>query len=118
MNLKMQLNLVLDRGKSGQVLEEGINEAGSMSSWINKAYTNHDIEMIPIYLNIFGFQRTGDLNWAAGDSQARGFLIGATAGRTTLAGEGLQHQDGHSHLLASTIPNCISYDPTFHYELA
>ncbi len=108
--------------KKGQVLQEGINEAGSMSSWIaaGTAYSNHDIEMIPIYLfySMFGFQRTGDLNWAAGDSQARGFLIGATAGRTTLAGEGLQHQDGHSHLLASTIPNCISYDPTFAYELA
>jgi len=108
--------------KSGQVLEEGINEAGSMSSWIaaGTSYTNHDVEMIPIYLfySMFGFQRTGDLAWAAGDSQARGFLIGATAGRTTLAGEGLQHQDGHSHLIASTIPNCVSYDPTFNYELA
>ncbi len=108
--------------KKGQVLEEGINEAGSMSSWIaaGTAYSNHDIEMIPIYLfySMFGFQRTGDFNWAAGDSQARGFLIGATAGRTTLAGEGLQHQDGHSHMLASTIPNCKSYDPTFAYELA
>ncbi|MDC0855431.1 pyruvate dehydrogenase (acetyl-transferring), homodimeric type [Candidatus Pelagibacter sp.] len=108
--------------KSGQVLEEGINEAGAMSSWIAAAtaYTNHDIEMIPIYIfySMFGFQRIGDLAWAAGDSQARGFLIGATAGRTTLAGEGLQHQDGHSHLIASTIPNCVSYDPTFHYELA
>ena len=108
--------------KSGQVLEEGINEAGAMSSWIaaGTAYTNHDIEMIPIYIfySMFGFQRVGDLAWAAGDSQARGFLIGATAGRTTLAGEGLQHQDGHSHLIASTIPNCVSYDPTFHYELA
>jgi pyruvate dehydrogenase E1 component len=108
--------------KSGQVLEEGINEAGAMSSWIAAAtaYTNHDIEMIPIYIfySMFGFQRVGDLAWAAGDSQARGFLIGATAGRTTLAGEGLQHQDGHSHLIASTIPNCVSYDPTFHYELA
>jgi pyruvate dehydrogenase E1 component len=108
--------------KSGQVLEEGINEAGAMSSWIaaGTSYTNHDIEMIPIYLfySMFGFQRIGDLAWAGADSQSRGFLIGATAGRTTLAGEGLQHQDGHSHLLASTIPNCISYDPTFHYELA
>ncbi|MDA9597579.1 pyruvate dehydrogenase (acetyl-transferring), homodimeric type [Candidatus Pelagibacter sp.] len=108
--------------KSGQVLEEGINEAGAMSSWIAAAtaYTNHDIEMIPIYIfySMFGFQRIGDLAWAAGDSQTRGFLIGATAGRTTLAGEGLQHQDGHSHLIASTIPNCVSYDPTFHYELA
>ena len=108
--------------KGGQVLEEGITEAGSMSSWIaaGTSYTNHDIEMIPIYLfySMFGFQRIGDLAWAAGDSQTRGFLIGATAGRTTLAGEGLQHQDGHSHLLSSTIPNCVSYDPTFHYELA
>ena len=108
--------------KSGQVLEEGINESGAMSSWIaaGTAYTNHDIEMIPLYIfySMFGFQRIGDLAWAAGDSQARGFLIGATAGRTTLAGEGLQHQDGHSHLLASNIPNCISYDPTFAYEMA
>ncbi len=108
--------------KSGQVLEEGINESGAMSSWIaaGTAYTNHDIEMIPIYIfySMFGFQRVGDLAWAAGDSQARGFLIGATAGRTTLAGEGLQHQDGHSQLLASNIPNCVSYDPTFAYEMA
>ena len=108
--------------KSGQVLEEGITEAGAMSSWIAAAtaYTNHDIEMIPVYLfySMFGFQRIGDLAWAAGDAQARGFLIGATAGRTTLAGEGLQHQDGHSHILASMIPNCVSYDPTFAYELA
>jgi len=108
--------------KSGQVLEEGINEAGAMSSWIAAAtaYTNHDIEMIPIYIfySMFGFQRVGDLAWAAGDSQARGFLVGATAGKTTLAGEGLQHQDGHSHLIASPIPNCVTYDPTFHYELA
>ncbi len=108
--------------KGGQVLEEGINEAGAMSSWIaaGTSYTNHDIEMIPIYLfySMFGFQRIGDFAWAGADSQSRGFLIGATAGRTTLAGEGLQHQDGHSHLLASTIPNCKSYDPTFHYELA
>ena len=108
--------------KSGQVLEEGITEAGAMSSWIaaGTSYTNHDIEMIPIYLfySMFGFQRIGDFAWAGADSQSRGFLIGATAGRTTLAGEGLQHQDGHSHLLSSTIPNCISYDPTFHYELA
>ena len=108
--------------KSGQVLEEGITESGAMSSWIAAAtaYTNHDIEMIPIYIfySMFGFQRVGDLAWAAGDSQARGFLIGATAGRTTLAGEGLQHQDGHSHLMASNIPNCVSYDPTFAYEMA
>jgi pyruvate dehydrogenase E1 component len=108
--------------KSGQVLEEGITEAGAMSSWIAAAtaYTNHDIEMIPVYIfySMFGFQRVGDFAWAAGDAQARGFLIGATAGRTTLAGEGLQHQDGHSHILASMIPNCVSYDPTFSYEMA
>ena len=108
--------------KKGQVLEEGITESGAMSSWIaaGTSYTNHDLEMIPIYMfySMFGFQRVLDLAWAAGDSQTRGFLIGATAGRTTLAGEGLQHQDGHSHLLASTIPNCKSYDPTFAYELA
>ena len=108
--------------KKGQVLEEGITESGAISSWIaaGTSYTNHDLEMIPIYTfySMFGFQRVMDLIWAAGDSQTRGFLIGATAGRTTLAGEGLQHQDGHSHLLASTIPNCISYDPTFAYELA
>lgn len=108
--------------QAGQILEEGINEAGAMSSWIAAAtsYSNHDIPMIPfyIYYSMFGFQRVGDLAWAAGDSQARGFLIGGTAGRTTLAGEGLQHQDGHSHLLASTIPNCRAYDPTYAYELA
>ncbi len=106
----------------GQVLEEGITEAGAMSSWIaaGTAYTNHDISMIPIYIfySMFGFQRTGDFVWAAGDNQTRGFLIGATAGRTTLAGEGLQHGDGHSHVLSSVVPNCISYDPTFGYELA
>ena len=106
----------------GQVLEEGINEAGAMSSWIaaGTSYTNHDISMIPIYLfySMFGFQRIGDFAWAAGDNQTRGFLIGATAGRTTLAGEGLQHADGHSHIMASVIPNCKSYDPTFSYELA
>ena len=108
--------------KKGQVLEEGITETGAMSSFIaaGTSYTNHDLEMIPVYTfySMFGFQRVMDLIWAAGDSQSRGFLIGATSGRTTLAGEGLQHQDGHSHLLASTIPNCISYDPTFAYELA
>ena len=106
----------------GQVLEEGITEAGAMSSWIaaGTSYTNHDLEMIPIYLfySMFGFQRIGDFAWAAGDAQTRGFLIGATAGRTTLAGEGLQHSDGHSHILSSVIPNCKSYDPTFGYELA
>ncbi len=107
---------------SGQILEEGINEAGSMSSWIAAAtaYSSHGVNMIPfyIYYSMFGFQRIGDLAWAAGDMQARGFLIGGTAGRTTLAGEGLQHQDGHSLLLASTIPNCVAYDPCFAYELA
>ena len=106
----------------GQVLEEGITEAGAMSSWIaaGTSYSNHDISMIPIYIfySMFGFQRTGDFAWAAGDNQTRGFLIGATAGRTTLAGEGLQHGDGHSHIMSSVIPNCKSYDPTFGYELA
>jgi pyruvate dehydrogenase E1 component len=106
----------------GQVLEEGINEAGAFSSWIAAAtsYSTNNETMIPfyIYYSMFGFQRIGDLAWAAGDMQARGFLLGGTAGRTTLAGEGLQHQDGHSHILASTIPNCIAYDPTFGYELA
>ncbi len=106
----------------GQILEEGINEAGGMCSWIAAAtsYSNNDVPMIPfyIYYSMFGFQRIGDLAWAAGDMQARGFLMGGTAGRTTLAGEGLQHQDGHSHVLCSTIPNCVSYDPTYSYELA
>jgi len=106
----------------GQLLEEGINEAGSMSSWLSAAtsYSVHNYPLIPfyIYYSMFGFQRVGDLCWAAGDLQARGFLLGATAGRTTLNGEGLQHQDGHSHLMAGTIPNCISYDPTYSYELA
>lgn len=106
----------------GQVLEEGINEAGAMSSWIAAAtsYSSNELPMIPfyIYYSMFGFQRIGDLAWAAGDMQARGFLVGGTAGKTTLAGEGLQHQDGHSHLQAATIPNCISYDPTYSYELA
>jgi len=108
--------------KEGQMLQEGINEAGAMSSWIAAAtaYSNHGVSMVPfyIYYSMFGFQRVGDLAWAAGDMQARGFLIGGTAGRTTLSGEGLQHQDGHSHLMANTIPNCVSYDPTFAYELA
>ena len=107
---------------SGQILEEGINEAGAMSSWIAAAtsYSSHGVNTIPfyIYYSMFGFQRIGDLAWAAGDMQARGFLIGGTAGRTTLAGEGLQHQDGHSLILANTIPNCVTYDPTFSYELA
>ncbi len=108
--------------KEGQVLQEGINEAGAFSSWIaaGTSYANHSVNMIPFYIfySMFGFQRVGDLAWAAGDSQARGFLLGGTAGRTTLAGEGLQHQDGHSHVLASTIPNCVSYDPAYAYELA
>ena len=108
--------------KQGQILQEGINEAGAMSSWIAAAtsYSNHGVSMMPfyIYYSMFGFQRVGDLAWAAGDMQARGFLMGGTAGRTTLAGEGLQHQDGHSHLVAGTIPNCRSYDPTFAYELS
>jgi len=108
--------------KAGQILQEGINEAGAMSSWIaaSTAYANHGVAMVPfyIYYSMFGFQRVGDLIWAAGDQRARGFLLGGTAGRTTLNGEGLQHQDGHSHLMAATIPNCVSYDPTFAYELA
>ena len=106
----------------GQILEEGISEAGAFSSWIAAAtsYANHGLTMIPFYIfySMFGFQRVGDLAWAAGDLQARGFLLGATAGRTTLGGEGLQHCDGHSHVLASNIPNCVAYDPTFAYELA
>ncbi|NQY53830.1 MAG: pyruvate dehydrogenase (acetyl-transferring), homodimeric type [Campylobacteraceae bacterium] len=108
--------------KKGQVLQEGINELGAMGSWVSAAtsYSVNDCPMIPfyIYYSMFGFQRTGDMNWAAGDLQARGFLVGATAGRTTLNGEGLQHQDGHSHILANTIPNCVSYDATYGYELA
>jgi pyruvate dehydrogenase E1 component len=108
--------------RKGQVLEEGITEAGAMSSWIAAAtsYSTHGQPMIPfyIYYSMFGFQRIGDLAWAAGDMRARGFMMGGTAGRTTLNGEGLQHEDGHSHVLASTIPNCLSYDPTFAYELA
>ncbi len=108
--------------KKGQILEEGINEAGAVSAWLvaATAYSNYSCPMIPFYIfySMFGFQRIGDLAWAAGDSQARGFLIGATSGRTTLNGEGLQHQDGHSHVLANTIPNCRSYDPTYSYEVA
>ena len=108
--------------RSGQMLQEGINEPGAMSSWIAAAtsYSTSDVPMIPfyIYYSMFGFQRIGDLAWAAGDMRARGFLLGGTAGRTTLNGEGLQHEDGHSHLLAATIPNCVSYDPTFSYEVA
>jgi pyruvate dehydrogenase E1 component len=108
--------------KQGQILEEGINEAGSLCSWLAAAtaYANHGVSMVPfyIYYSMFGFQRVGDFIWAAGDSGARGFLVGGTAGRTTLAGEGLQHQDGHSQLVATTVPNCVAYDPTYAYELA
>lgn len=108
--------------QAGQILEEGINEAGAMAAWIACAtsYSVHDYPLIPFYIfySMFGFQRVGDLAWAAGDMRSRGFLIGGTAGRTTLNGEGLQHQDGHSHVLASTIPNCIAYDPAFACELA
>ena len=107
--------------KAGQVLQEGINEAGAMSSWIAAAtsYSTNNLPMIPfyIYYSMFGLQRVGDLAWAAGDMRCRGFLLGGTAGRTTLNGEGLQHEDGHSHILASTIPNCVAYDPTFAYEV-
>ena len=106
----------------GQILEEGINEAGAFCSWAaaGTSYSNHDVQMVPfyIYYSMFGFQRIGDFIWAGGDQQTRGFLIGGTAGRTTLAGEGLQHQDGHSLVASSTVPNCISYDPTYAYELA
>jgi pyruvate dehydrogenase E1 component len=108
--------------QNGQILQEGINEAGAMSSWMAAAtsYANHGRAMLPfyIYYSMFGFQRVGDLAWASGDLRARGFLLGGTAGRTTLNGEGLQHEDGHSHLMSATIPNCVSYDPTFSYELA
>jgi pyruvate dehydrogenase E1 component len=108
--------------KRGQILEEGICEAGAFSSWIaaGTAHRHHGLSMIPffIFYSMFGFQRVGDLAWAAGDMKCRGFLLGGTAGRTTLAGEGLQHQDGHSHILASTIPNCVAYDPAYAYELA
>lgn len=108
--------------RTGQVMEEGINEGGAFAAWLAAAtsYSNHEVPLIPFYIfySMFGFQRIGDLCWAAGDLQARGFLMGGTSGRTTLNGEGLQHQDGHSHILASTIPNCVSYDPTYAYELA
>src|SRR3982751_2311022 len=108
--------------KSGQLLQEGINEPGAMASWIaaGTSYSTHGIAMIPFYIfySMFGFQRVGDLAWAAGDMRARGFLIGGTAGRTTLNGEGLQHEDGHSHIFSAVIPNCVSYDPTFSYEVA
>jgi pyruvate dehydrogenase E1 component len=108
--------------KAGQILQEGINEAGGMSSWIAAAtsYSTNNRVMIPfyVYYSMFGFQRIGDLAWAAGDMQARGFLLGGTSGRTTLNGEGLQHEDGHSHILAGTIPNCVTYDPSFAHEVA
>ena len=114
--------LYYKESKDGQLLEEGITEAGAMSSWIAAAtsYSVHGLAMLPFYIfySMFGFQRVGDLIWAAADQRARGFLIGATAGRTTLAGEGLQHQDGSSHLIAATIPNCRAYDPAFAYEMA
>ena len=108
--------------KKGQVLQEGINELGAMASWLaaGTSYSTNDLPMVPfyIYYSMFGFQRVGDLAWAAGDSRTRGFLVGGTAGRTTLNGEGLQHQDGHSHTQAALIPNCVSYDPTYGYEVA
>jgi pyruvate dehydrogenase E1 component len=108
--------------KTGQVLQEGINEAGAMSDWIAAAtsYSVHNVQTIPFYIcySMFGMQRVLDLCWAAGDQRARGFLIGGTAGRTTLNGEGLQHEDGHSLILSNLIPNCVSYDPTFQYEVA
>ena len=106
----------------GQILEEGITEAGSISSFIaaGTSYSAHDVQMVPfyIYYSMFGYQRVGDLIWAAGDSRTRGFMLGGTAGRTTLNGEGLQHEDGHSHVLFSVVPNCRAYDPAFGYELA
>ena len=106
----------------GQVMEEGINEGGAFAAWLAAAtsYSNHAQTLVPfyIYYSMFGFQRIGDLCWAAGDLSARGFLLGGTSGRTTLNGEGLQHQDGHSHILSGTVPNCVSYDPTYAYELA
>ncbi len=108
--------------KKGQVLQEGINELGAMGSWTAAAtsYSVNDCPMIPFYVfySMFGFQRTGDMCWAAGDQMARGFLVGGTSGRTTLNGEGLQHEDGHSHIIANTIPNCVTYDPTYGYEVA
>src|ERR1019366_7015107 len=117
----MDTLLYYKEASAGQILEEGINEAGSMSSFIaaGTAYATHGVNTIPffIYYSMFGFQRIGDLIWLAADSRTRGFLLGGTAGRTTLAGEGLQHQDGHSHLLASTIPSLKAYDPAFAYEL-
>src|SRR6202040_2613944 len=106
----------------GQILEEGITEAGSISSFIaaGTSYSAHGVQMVPfyIYYSMFGYQRVGDLVWSAGDSRTRGFMLGGTAGRTTLNGEGLQHEDGHSHVLFSAVPNCVCYDPTFAYEVA
>src|SRR5204863_9670516 len=114
--------LYYHEAKDGQILEEGITEAGSMASFVaaGTSYATHGRYLIPfyIYYSMFGFQRIGDLMWAASDIKAKGFLLGATAGRTTLNGEGLQHQDGHSHILASTIPTLLTYDPGFGYELA
>lgn len=108
--------------KDGQIMQEGLNESGAISSWIaaSTSYANHGLMTVPFYIfySMFGFQRVGDLAWAAGDARARGFLLGATAGRTTLMGEGLQHDDGHGHVLSSVIPCCVSYDPTFAFELA
>src|SRR5256712_10747985 len=107
--------------KDGQILQEGINEPGAMCDWIAAAtsYSTHGVPTIPFYIfySMFGFQRIGDLAWAAGDMRSRGFLLGGTAGRTTLNGEGLQHEDGHSHVIAATIPNCVSYDPPLGYEV-
>ena len=108
--------------KNGQILEEGINEAGAIASWVaaGTSYSTNGLAMLPFYIfySMFGFQRVGDLLWAAADSRTRGFLLGATAGRTTLSGEGLQHEDGTSHLIASTVPNCRAYDPCYAHELA
>jgi pyruvate dehydrogenase E1 component len=108
--------------KAGQILQEGIDEAGAMCSWIaaGTSYSAHGVQMLPFYIfySMFGFQRTGDFNWAAGDMRTRGFLLGGTSGRTTLNGEGLQHEDGHSHLMAAAVPNCVPYDPTYSYEVA
>jgi pyruvate dehydrogenase E1 component len=114
--------LYYKEAKNGQILEEGITEAGAMSSWIasGTSYANHGVDTIPffIYYSMFGFQRIGDLIWAAGDQRGRGFLLGATAGRTTLNGEGLQHEDGHSHVLASVVPNLVAFDPAYAFEVA
>src|SRR5436309_6386484 len=118
----MDTLLYYKEAKDGQILEEGITEAGSISSFIaaGTAYATHGIPTLPffIYYSMFGFQRIGDLIWASADMRVRGFLLGGTAGRTTLNGEGLQHEDGHSHLLASAVPNLVTYDPAFAYELA